>query len=242
MLRWMVGLLLLANAVYFAWTQGHLAALGFAPTEQSEPERLQGQIKPEALRLLNGPDLAVTPAAPVKPATATTGRTDPVEPAPHAAQTVVETPTACWQASGFNDAQATALKRELTRLGLPGDRWSLSEIRTGGRWVVYMGRYNDDLLQRKKEELRQLKVEFRTLTAPPLGNGLALGTYSTEDAAEQGLKDVVRKGVRSARVAQERDPSSSYTLRLPAITPDEHAVLKTLGSALAGKSLQPCGD
>ena len=49
MLRWVVGLLLVANGVYYAWTQGHLAPLGFAPTEQREPERLQGQIQPEVL-------------------------------------------------------------------------------------------------------------------------------------------------------------------------------------------------
>jgi hypothetical protein len=44
---------LLANAAYFAWTQGYLAPLGLAPVEQSEPQRLQSQIRPEALRLLN---------------------------------------------------------------------------------------------------------------------------------------------------------------------------------------------
>ena len=32
-----------------------------------------------------------------------------------------------------------------------------------------MGRYNDELLERKKEELRDLKIEFRTLTVPATG-------------------------------------------------------------------------
>ena len=104
-----------------------------------------------------------------------------------------------------------------------------------------MGRYNDELLERKKEELRELKIEFRTLTAPPLGNGLALGTFSSEDAAEQGLKNVTRKGVRSARVAQERDPTTAYTMRQPSITDDERAAVQSLGRALAGKTLRSCG-
>ena len=40
MLRWAVILLVLANAGYFAWSQGHLRALGWGPVEQREPERL----------------------------------------------------------------------------------------------------------------------------------------------------------------------------------------------------------
>lgn len=246
MLRWVVGLLLVANVLYFAWGQGHLAALGLAPTEQSEPERLKAQIQPEALRLLNAPrppEAAVPPASPVPVNPASAPQPDPVSevaPEPDPEPVAPQIATACWQASGLSDAQAQTLKRELDQLGLPDNSWSFSEVRTGGRWVVYMGRYNDDQMQRKKEELRELKVEFRSLSAPPLGPGLALGTYSSEDAAEQGLKDVVRKGVRSARVAQERDPSTSHTLRLPAITADERAAVMSLGGALAGKPLKNC--
>lgn len=65
--------LLLANAGYYAWTQGLLARYGFAPAAQAEPGRLAQQIRPEAMRLV-APDearklegkpaaAAVTPAA-----------------------------------------------------------------------------------------------------------------------------------------------------------------------------------
>ena len=264
MLRWVVGLLLLANGVYYAWTQGHLASLGFAPTEQREPERLKGQIQPEVLRLLNAPRPAEAPPQPA--AAVETSATQPdeeatlasngaesadVAPRPDGATDVPSAPTppplppaiatACWHASSFDESQAGVLRRALPSLGLPKGSWRLEEARSGGRWGVYMGRYNDELLERKKEELRELKIEFRTLTAPPLGNGLALGTFSSEDAAEQGLKNVTRKGVRSARVAQERDPTTAYTLRLPSITDDERAAVQSLGSALAGKTLRSCG-
>jgi hypothetical protein len=52
MLRALLLALLLANAGYFAWTRGLLAAYGFAPAAQSEPQRLTQQIRPEAMRLL----------------------------------------------------------------------------------------------------------------------------------------------------------------------------------------------
>ena len=54
MLRWLVLVLLLANAGYLAWSQHWLDTLGLAPASVSEPGRLQRQIAPEALRILPG--------------------------------------------------------------------------------------------------------------------------------------------------------------------------------------------
>ena len=53
MLRLIVLILLLANAGYYAWSQGLLGAWGFAPVQQAEPHRLAQQLRPEAVRLLN---------------------------------------------------------------------------------------------------------------------------------------------------------------------------------------------
>ena len=51
MLRLTVLLLLLANGGYFAWSQGLLLPWGYGPLQQSEPQRLRQQIRPEALRI-----------------------------------------------------------------------------------------------------------------------------------------------------------------------------------------------
>ncbi len=53
MLRFFVLALILMNGVYFAWSQGLLQAYGFAPAQQTEPERLLQQIRPQALQLLD---------------------------------------------------------------------------------------------------------------------------------------------------------------------------------------------
>jgi hypothetical protein len=104
-----------------------------------------------------------------------------------------------------------------------------------------MGRYdNDEQLERKKTELRGLKVAFREVSAPGLSPGLALGTYSSEASAEQALQELARTGVRTARVAQERAESINLTLRLPAITPAQRRAVAGLGAPLAGRPLQPC--
>lgn len=276
MLRLVVWLLVLANAGYFAWTQGYLAPLGLAPVNQSEPERLRAQIHPEALRLLNGPkdsaaaDPVAEPAAVPAPVASETGPADASATAAEATPattdtsttaattagggtpTALNTPaappppappappaTACWQANGFTPAQADALRSALSGSGLPRDRWQLGEVKLGGRWVVYMGRYNDEQLERKKTELRTIGVAFRELSGA-LSPGLALGTYSSEAAAQQALQDVSQKGVRTARVAQERAETAAWNLRLPDITDAQRGTVTGLGAALAGKRLQRC--
>lgn len=252
MLKWTIWILVLANAGYFAWTQGYLDGLGLAPLEQREPRRLQEQVKPEQLRLLNGPRAQAEPGATTPPSAA------PIAPAPAAPVAVLPTPAApavpapaplpegdgprsCWQAGGFTESQTELLRAELALLGLPPTRWQLNEVRSAGRWIVYMGRYdNEAQLERKKAELRGIGVSFREVSGNGLAPGLALGTYSSEAAAQQALQQAERGSVRTAKVVQERAEAVSYTLRLPAITASQRAAVDGLGDAMAGKTLRAC--
>ena len=50
---WLTALLLAAvNALYWAWSQDHLQALGWGPERVRESERLEQQVKPEAMQVL----------------------------------------------------------------------------------------------------------------------------------------------------------------------------------------------
>ena len=236
MLRAVAVLLVLANLAYFAWTQGMLAGIGLVPALQTEPERLKGQIQPTTLRLLNGPRGGEAPAAAEAPAPVA------VEASVAAAEPPGEpSPGSCWQAAGFTPAQADKLGEALSGLGLAESQWKFTEVRSAGRWVVFMGRYNDEQMEKKKAELRELKIEFREVSLPSTGPGLALGTFFSEEAVQQALKDVTRKGVRSARMAVERPEAVTMNLRLPAINEAQRTGIQGLGSALAGKALQACG-
>lgn len=265
MLKWAVWLLVLGNAGYFAWSQGYLNTLGLKPAEQREPQRLAQQVRPEVLRLLNGPRAETPPATPAPkptpapapaPAAPVEAAVTPTPQAPAVAEQVVPTPAppptvavaagtgprACWQAGGFTDDQAELLRAELALLGLPASGFAFTEVRSGGRWIVYMGRYdNQQQVDRKKDELRALGVSFREINAPGLAPGLALGTYSSEAAAQQALQKAERDGIRTAKVAQERAESQSLTVRLAAITEAQRAAIDGLGPAMAGKRLQRCG-
>ncbi len=224
MLRAVTLVLLMANLAYYAWTQGYLADLGLAPVVQREPERLKAQVQPDMLRLLNGVDNGAADKAVASPVAGALAQPD----------------VGCWQADGFTPDQAQALRTTMTGLGLEESLWEFTEVRASGRWIVYMGRYSEEQIKKKKEELRELKIEFREVSPPGLGPGLALGTFPNEAAVAQGLKDLTRKGVRTARIAMERPEVVTMSLKLPALTTQQRNLVEGLGDVFAGKKLQAC--
>ena len=216
MLRLLVLLLLLANAFYFAYSQNWLASsLGLAPTPQSEPQRLAQQIKPEAIRVLPGDEAKrIETAAAAKP-------------------------PECLQAGLFTDAEASALKQSLD--GWPAGSWSIDPAVEPPRWIVYMGKYPDAAtLEKKKSELRERNVSFEPLANASLEPGLSLGGYPTEAAAKQQLEALTQKGVRTAKVVQEKPEAKGALLKLPAVDDALRARLDDLKSALNGKPLKAC--
>ncbi len=217
MLRLFVVFLVLANAAYFAWTQGYLVSLGLAPVPQSEPDRMQAQIKPDAIRLLNNTEsrrIETPPATPTKP-------------------------SECLQSPLLTDAQTSRLRAALD--ALPAGSWTLDAIDEPGRWIVYMGPYKDpNTLAKKKSELRGLGISYDTPQREGLLPGISLGSYPSQTEANQALTGLKQKGARSTRVAQELAPSKGQVLRLPEL---DDAVLAQLGpvkTALGAQSLLDC--
>ena len=231
MLRIALLILLLANAGYFAWSQGALTSLGWAPQQHNEPERLQQQLRPEALQLK--PPAAVA-NAPVASAPA------PAAPAPAETPPAQDGPAQCLQAGIFDDDASDTLRRALV-LQFPEGSWKLDAITQPGRWMVYMGKFPDaEFLDRKRGELRLMNIDFDRAG----GNfepGLSLGRFSTEEAAQRQLATYARQGVRSARVVQERPDVTTYALRLPKATPTFRSdVVALAGKNLLPKALQTC--
>lgn len=237
MLRWLAVVLLAANVLTWSFYQGHLHSLGWSPQNPRETERLAVQVAPDKLdwRLVG---VERSPVSGVGAAAVPSAPTAGVADAPSAAP--VPEPTACWQASGYTASQADTLKLALVEPGVPSG-WALEENLLPARWVVYLGKFaNTEALQRRKADLRLAKVEFRDVNNPALQPGLALGTFSSEDAAQQALLDSQKAGVRGAKVAQERPDTRTYTVKWPALTASGRAQLNPLGPAFAGKSLQEC--
>ena len=231
MLRIALLILLLANAGYFAWSQGALTSLGWAPQQHNEPERLQQQLRPEALQLK--PPAAVA-NAPVASAPA------PAAPAPAETPPAQDGPAQCLQAGIFDDDASDTLRRALV-LQFPEGSWKLDAITQPGRWMVYMGKFADNqALEKKRAELVARKLDHDR-AGGALEPGLSLGRFSSEEAATRELTQLVRQGVRSARVVQERPDKHGFVLRLPAATPALRAQLEAL-PAFGAKPLRACAS
>ena len=259
MLRIVFLLLLLGNAGYYMWSHGYLAGMGLAPELQSEPQRLQEQIRPDAL-VLQQPEAAQAPAVepaktmepeapavddsapPAAPESKSDGKPEAATVAAREtkdakdtkdANTAIKEPEACYQANGIEEAQADSIRRALA--GKSKSDWELVASHQGGRWMVYMGKFPDaEFMDRKRGELRLMNIDFDR-AGGSFEPGLSLGRFSTEEAAQRQLATFARQGVRTARVVQERPDVTTYALRLPKATP----TLRNEVAALAGKNLVP---
>ena len=220
MLRVLVLALLLANAAYFVWAQGLLAAYGFVPALQSEPERLAQQIRPEAMQLIT-------------PGTAQPAGNAPVSTA-HSAT------TQCLQVGVFTEQQAHALRPRLQG-SLPKGSWSFESSGDSVRWIIYMGKYiSKEAMNRKRLKLKQLGLSFEPPISSMLNPGLSLGSFSSKAEAESALDQMNERGIRSAKVVLERPDLPSLWLKLPEADASMRTRLDALKPQLADKAVQAC--
>jgi hypothetical protein len=217
MLRLIILLLLLANAGFYAWSHGLLLAWGVGPTQQSEPQRLGQQIRPEAVRVLPADELRRVETQ--------------LAQAPR--------PPECLLSPMLEDGQATMLRTVLA--SWPTGSWNMETVSEPARWIIYMGQYAGvEQVARKRAELRQLGISFEALTNPQLEPGLSLGSFPTEQAALVQLEALANRGVRTARVLQERPEQRGQRLLLPAVDDNLRPRLGELNPVLATKPLRPC--
>jgi hypothetical protein len=239
MLRLALIALLLANAGYYAWSQGLLKDWGFAPQEQAEPQRMNQQIKPETLQILRVNPGKTSSSSSSSPSSPASGAAAPVADAASSAAPTPGDSAECLQAGVFDERQAEALRSAAA--ALPAGSWVLDPTPVPGRWMVYMGRFEDlEALDKKRAELRARKVDHDR-AGGTLEYGLSLGRFSSSEAAERELAILAGRGVRTARVVQERPDAPGFTLRLPAVTDALRPQLDALRPAMAGKALRACG-
>lgn len=223
MLRLLVLLLVLVNAGYYAFSHGLLAPFGLSPATQTEPQRMAQQIKPEALRILSPQE------------------TIQFEGATLPAQTALNASAfECLQVGLFNEEQTLVLRERLIST-LPPGSWVIESALVPARWLVYMGKYNSNVaLVKKRSELRSLGVSFEALNNDSLQPGLSLGNFKTQPEAEVELARIAKKGVKTAKVIQERAEQRGLRLKLPAVDAALRSQLDAIRPQLAGKALQTC--
>ena len=219
MLRLLVLALLLANGLYFAWSNEWLRPYGFGPTQQSEPQRLAQQIQPEAIKVLSAKEF------------------QRIEDQIKAEQEHKE----CLQAGPFDEAQSVVLRQALGDT-LPADAWQIDAVPVAARWIIYMGKYaSADILAKKRAEVVAMNVKTEALENAALEPGFSLGGFDSKAEADAALARLGAR-VHTARVVQERAATQVYQLKLPAVNAALKPKLAELRSALASRPLGACDE
>jgi hypothetical protein len=199
MLRVLALLLLLANVLFFAWTQGALdQVLGVRSIGDREPER-------EALQVRPG-DLVVVSAA--------------------SAAAAQQAPAQCLEAGPFSPAQIAGVE-QAAATAQAGLTWSRRSVELPPVWALVMGPYpNRETIDKKIEELKRTRVTFEELTAPAnFKLALSLGQFGSQPAANTALAELSTRGIKTARVAQLAPAVSQIYLRTET---NDTAALSTL--------------
>jgi cell division protein FtsN len=225
MLRSLILLLIAANAAYYAWTQSWFAPIGWVPSSPREPQRVEQQIQPYAVRVLS-----TTEARRLETTAAVTTAT--------AAVAAPKSPE-CLQSTLLTAAQADSLRQALA--SWPNGSWQLAESVQAGRWLIYMGKYpNAEAVEKKKAELRELGITPQALRVESMQPGISLGSYDSKRAANVAMEGYVKRGLRTGVVVEESPERKGQVLKLPAVDDSLRPQLDALRSTLGEAQLARC--
>lgn len=255
MLRWAVLALLLANGLFWAWSQGWL---GVTPGPQREPWRMEQQVRADSVRLLppdsvppataasaalaaasaasaaSAPFGAPSSAPSSAPAGAASGALAPASAA-LAASAAVKAALACFESPPLEPAALLATEQALVAV-LPARGWIRASRETPPQHAVVVGPLGGrDAVQKKREELTRLRVGAEEVRLPgDAGTGLALGRYETPAAAQAALDGFAQRGVRTARVLLLRGAGTETRLRIENVTPVQADALRAFRAPSLG--------
>jgi hypothetical protein len=224
MLRVIVGLLLLANLLFFGWARGWFEPSMPPPHHgEREPQRLAAQVRPDAVIVL-APKAASAAIAAARAAAAV-----------------------CLQAGPLSEAEMGAAEAALAPVQLPDGAVQREPAPPPPLWLVLAARSSDAAQRRAREaELEKLGLRFERLEAPPeLALGLLLSRHRTKAEAEAAVAALAAASqpLRGARVANLPAPPPRLWLRVPRADVDQQARLLALppaAVAATGGGFKPC--
>lgn len=174
--------LLLVNLALLAWQRG---VLGPPPDGGREPQRLERQIAPEKVRVLTAAE-----AAALHRSTAGAGNGG--------------ASASCLEFGDFDEATAARVQARLAALAL-GERLQARRVEAPGWFFVYL----PPLASRAEAERAAQELRGRGLRDvavmgenSALANGLLLGSFRERETALRQQEDLVRRGVKEARVTE----------------------------------------
>ncbi len=223
MTKWLVGLLLLANILFFAAMRW-----GAMLTTDADVPMVQAEVSPDKIRLISD----VMPASSVA-AAATDAKPQAVSAVAASAPALILDPVLatkgrkqCMEWGEFSGSGLAQVQTALSALKLGDKETQRSVEHASGFWVYIPPLKNHAEVQRKIAQLKALGVNdhFVVQEEGEWLNAISLGVFRTEESAQKFLTGLRGKGVRTAKVG-ERKSKLRFTV----------FVLKDLDGAVADK-------
>lgn len=215
MIRLLFFLLLLANAVFLAWSR-------FGPELAATESFLLGQqINPDAIRLIDARDVATVAAK---------------EPAEKAAAPV------CLEWGAFAASDAVKAQALLVAAIAQAKVIERRVEDAAGWWVFMPPQGSRQAATQKAAELKRLGIEqfFIVQDDARFRFALSLGVFRTEEAARAQLEQLRGKGVRTAQVGQRDAQVQRIHLQVRDLPEGASATLAELRQAWPGTEVREC--
>ncbi len=236
MLKVFFGTLLAANAALLGYGQGWF---GDFDSEEHEPQRLKAQLNARQLTVIPAAKATALAAAPATDAPAATPA-----PAPTAARPAPSPLVACLEAGAFPAADARRFEAQLAALDL-GQR--LTRRPAPGQdissyMVMIPPSATRDAAEKKAADLRAkgLTNFYIIPDGQPQKNGISLGVFKAEAAAQTQLAALVKQGVTAARIAPRYSASKQVLFQFRDIDAATRTRLQRIAAKFPEQPLRGC--
>lgn len=238
MMKWIVGLLLIANLALFGWMRW-----GIALTVDADAASVQTALNPDKVKLLEflpasaaAPTSSLLPGVPLPlsptPAPAAVASPAavsepaprmPVTPLPHSSPVAASAPvsakperteqTGCAEWGEFAGSDLVRAQEALATLKLGDDLSQRTVEQDRGYWVYIPPLKRRADVEKKIAQLKERGVNdyFLIQEKGKWMNAISLGVFKSEEAAKKFLAELRNRNVRSAKVGERRS-KLKYTI------------------------------
>lgn len=218
MLRFFFWIFLIVNGLLLALNLGFL---GNWTSDEREPSRMKLEKNGDKIKLMSANEAQ-----------------DLIE-----ANTKKPEPTlACLELSGLTLADSKSLDEKLKPLALSNrlTRTELAEVATNMVYLPSLG--SKDAAEKKAAQLRKLGVaEFYIVQdQTPLRWGISLGVFKTPEAAKAHLANLVKKGLKEAKLAPRAVSAAKVSYRLQDLSAEEKQKIDQIRSGFSSAQSQEC--
>ena len=225
MLKFVLGALLAANLALFAVQRGQPAG--------HEPARMNNQLYPERIRLLPASALNVAAPAPA-----------PAAPEPGAPAEAAAAPAqlACIELLSFTPGEAARFETRIDALGL-SSRLSRRELPTPSSYMVMLPPQGSrEAAEQTTAGLRGMGISDSFIIQDNSARryGIALGTFRNQEAAQAHLDTMIRRGAKTARIAEVGTGTARLAIQLKALDPAAEAQVTRARAEFPRLEARPC--